>query len=382
MLTSIDTRPRGRNLRKEKRLWNFADRFPRPLGCTTCPEQSICGGLQTESALFDCLGFCCGNSHECDAVCRGNPGEFALRVREVGGFSLENVPRAAALESPNVPPVIPLIYHSSKHRRAFCASSVVCLPLYSTICRSDGCERYANAQALAKAFGVAQETRIVLTGIADDPPIERWWSLGSKRRDAIRALLNMGVSMVTTPNFSLFTDQPRWDNMHNMKRIALVHEEFVSEGLPAALHVNARTERDWERWGEYVGARSEITHVSYEFGTGAGWGERTEWHAEQLAGLADTVKRPLHLVMRGGAKVRRFLEEAFAGLTVLDTSVFLKTMNRQRARLAPTGGVEWHSSPTEPDEMLDNLLDHNWRAVATTYEARSGESFSSLEVAG
>lgn len=55
--------------------------------------------------------------------------------------------------------------------------------------------------------------------------------------------------MVTTPNYSLSIDQPRWDDLHSLKRIAIVHEEFLNEGLPAALHVNARTDKDWERDG-------------------------------------------------------------------------------------------------------------------------------------
>ena len=83
-----------------------------------------------------------------------------------------------------------------------------------------------------------------------------------------------------------------------MKRIAIVHQEFLSEGMPAALHVNARTDRDWERWREYVAARPEVAHIAFEFGTGAGWGERMGWHTAQLAQLARAVNRPLHLVVR------------------------------------------------------------------------------------
>src|SRR5207249_4165551 len=53
---------------------------------------------------------------------------------------------------------------------------------------------------------------------------------------------------------SMFLDVPRWDNLHNMKRIALCWSELVSRGLPTSLHLNARTDRDWERWIEFIGA--------------------------------------------------------------------------------------------------------------------------------
>jgi hypothetical protein len=113
----------------------------------------------------------------------------------------------------------------------------------------------------------------------------------AQRRDAIRALRSLGVTLVTTPNFSLFIDQPRWDDLHSQKRIMIVHEEFLSEGLPAALHVNARTERDWERWTEYIAARPELTHIAFEFATGAGLGAQNRV-ARQPASSSSIDHRP------------------------------------------------------------------------------------------
>ena len=143
------------------------------------------------------------------------------------------------------------------------------------------------------------------------------WSLGPDRLDAICRLREFGVELVTTPNFSLFTDQPRWDDMHSMKRIAITHEEFLREGLPAALHINARTERDWERWAEYIRLRSEVTHVAFEFQTGAGWAGRIDWQAAQLVHLAKDAGRPLHLVVRAaGSDILPGLVAAFGDTTV------------------------------------------------------------------
>jgi hypothetical protein len=177
----------------------------------------------------------------------------------------------------------------------------------------------------------------------------------------------LGVSLVTTPNFSLFVDQPRWDDMHSMKRIAIVHEEFLSGGLPAALHLNARTDNDWARWREYIATREEITHVAFEFATGAGWRGRIEWQAGQLAGLARAVERPLHLLVRGGNTVLPSLESAFARVTLLDTTVFMKTTYRQKALLEKSGIVTWTKSPTQAGESLDELLAANWSTVWSSY---------------
>ena len=157
--------------------------------------------------------------------------------------------------------------------------------------------------------------------------------------------------------------------MHSIKRIAITHEEFLREGMPAALHVNARTERDWERWTEYILRRSEITHVAFEFATGAGWAGRIEWHADQLARLAEGVGRPLHLVVRAANRnVLPALISAFAHTTVLDTTSFIKAVHRQRAVETAPGKIDWETSPTAPNTPVDDLLEHNWSLVRRGYD--------------
>jgi hypothetical protein len=220
---------------------------------------------------------------------------------------------------------------------------------------------------LREKFGLKPNTAVILTGTSTDSKLERWWSLGTRRAEAIRALKKLGVSFVTTPNYSLFADQPRWDDLYSMKRIALVHQEFLEAGMPAALHVNARTERDWERWGDFIGCRPEITHVAYEFATGAGWGGRIDWHRERLSALRATVARPLRLVMRGGVTILPQLANVFEEVTCLETSTFVKTIRRKAAVVRTDGAVRWRHAPTGQDEPLDALLDRNWGVVSESY---------------
>ena len=169
--------------------------------------------------------------------------------------------------------------------------------------------------------------------------------------------------LVTTPNYSLFVDRPRWDDLHAMKRIAIVHQEFLREGMPAGLHVNGRTETDFYRWAEYISVRPEITHLSYEFTTGTGRSERYKQHAIWLATLAKNVNRPLHLVVRGSNKVLPLLSDAFAHISFLETSSFMKTVMRQRAYLKRNGGLNWQNAPTETGAPLDDLLADNLTTV-------------------
>lgn len=357
----------GRRPHEHKRLWHKEREHSLSIGCANCLDKKLCGGLEVDGSVFDCMALCCGEPERCDSVCRQQPLQFVRRVREVGGFGLENVPRARKLASPSMPILVPTLLHGKKRSRPFNAPTV-CLPLYEIIAKHGGQPRYTDFRGIAHAFKVSAEAQIILTGTAIDAPLERWWSLGEqRRRDAIRALMNLNIKLVTTPNFSLFTDRPRWDDLHSIKRIALVQAEFAAEGLVAALHLNARTDRDWARWEAFVRERPEISHVAFEFATGAGYGRRILWHAKHLEALASSVGRPLHLVVRGGARVLSQLARAFAGLTILETSAFVKTIKRQRGTVVDRTKLHWAQSPTRKNEPLDKLLDQNWREVTSAY---------------
>jgi hypothetical protein len=345
-----------------QRLWNDSGRFTPSLGCVNCPDKATCGGLSVASPLFDCLHSCCqkpqGCESGCDAVCRNKPEDFVQRVREVGGFSLDNVPRAEALPVSELPRVVPVIFHGNKRLTRFAGASVVCLPMHKLVDARTGAVRFMSPEQLRNTFGIEMNTTITL---------ERWWSFAARRVDAINSLKKLDVSLVTTPNYSLFTDQPRWDDLHSMKRIAIVHQEFLDAGMPAALHVNARTERDWERWGEYITGRPEITHLAFEFGTGAGWAGRIDWHADNLVRLSAAVGRQMHLIVRGGITILPRLLAGYDKVTCLETSVFVKTIHRKAAFLRNDGAVRWQHAPTKQDEPLDQLLNHNWNIVSLSY---------------
>jgi hypothetical protein len=352
-----------RSPRKERRLWHDDTRNPPCLGCSGCRELSICGGLRLNLRSFDCLDFCCKNPSACDRVCRNNP-DYVDRVREIGGFDLAQIPRTHPLIAPELPLVVPVLFHDST-RVSRIAAPVAALSLYQIFDRRTGEPRHVSHEAVCAAYGIAPGTKLVLTGTARDRPLERWWGLGTARRRAvIRTAKAVGVVLTTTPNFSLFLDRPRWDDLHAMMRIALVHCEFMEEGLPAALHVNGRTEADFARWAAYLAGRPEITHVAYEFATGTA--RRRERHAAWLAELARSAGRPLDLVVRGGTDVLPLLASTYVRVTVLDTNVFMKTMMRQRAM--PVGiGVPptWQPSPTPLGDPLDGLLADNLAAVET-----------------
>ena len=95
-----------------------------------------------------------------------------------------------------------------------------------------------RAAGLAARFLIPEGAKIVVSGVDKDGPIERWWEL-KDRRPILAALKDLGIALITTPNYSVLTDVPRTDNLHAMKRILMAWTEMASAGLATALHVNA-----------------------------------------------------------------------------------------------------------------------------------------------
>ena len=340
----------------------FDRRWSATLGCLTCPELPQCGGLSVARPLFNCLDLCtCTSPHKCDNICKRNPRVFVRRLAEVRGFDLDSVPTVAVTAETKLPSVVPIIYHG--YSRALpLAWNAVAVPLFDLIDRRSGTIRFHTKEELARSFNISAKALVVATATAKDRPLEAWWGL-SQRRAIIKNLLGVGVTMATTPNFSLFSSVPRWDNLYNMKRIAMAWAEMQAHGLLTALHLNARTDADYARWANFIDRQTDLSLVAFEFGTGAGWPLRAEWHVEQLCSLAQRVGRKLTLVVRGGNRYLTQLANFFYRVVVLDTDAFMKTLKRQEATVTSDGRIIWNPTNSGPGIPVDDLLEANVRAV-------------------
>ena len=351
-------------------LW-YDDARSLALGCTLCPDLDLCGGLRIKGGAYDCRALCAcqRGGKKCSGVCRGDQREFIRRVREVGGFALDDVPRNPPLPVPSIPNYVPIIYDGTKRRKAL-AGGTVAVPLLSLFNRVSGTGKFDNRAEMLAFFKLTASTRIIVTGVDIDRSLERWWSFGDRPR-LIESLHGLGVEMVTAPNYSLFTDVTRHDNLHNMKRIALTWAEFIAGGVPCALHVNARTDTDYRRWTEFVAVRNEATVLAFEFTTGT-VGTRGGYHRDQLLALAAQAGRPLHLILRGGRAHLRELTAAFASVSVIDTDPHMKTKFRQRAHFVLGGDLVWQPFPTPTGQPLDELLRHNVESARHSALLRRG----------
>jgi hypothetical protein len=42
--------------------------YPMALGCASCPQREVCGGLCIKAPIVDCLAFCCSSPDSCTRV--------------------------------------------------------------------------------------------------------------------------------------------------------------------------------------------------------------------------------------------------------------------------------------------------------------------------
>lgn len=355
-------------------LYHNADK-PMSLGCSKCPEKGTCGGLHTSGSQFDCLVYCeCKDPSACQYVCPNNLVEYIARVQDVSGFEFDNVPRAPVLSYPSLPLSVPLLYHSYG-RAAALDTQAVAVPLEYLLNRKTGMLRFGSRAAVAENFGFTETARLVITGVSQDQPIEDYWSF--RRATQIPdQLVALRPDLVTGPNYSTPLDTPRWENLYNMKRIPICWSELVTAGIPTSLHLNANTDRDWERWTEFVIVRKEVLSVAFEYATGAARRERGEWHTQKLAALAAAVPRRLQLVVRGGSVHLRTLCEAFSEVVFVDTTSFMKSVYRQKHEKPFGGKMDWLASGTPKDEPIDDLLDHNVLHQAKTISQAASKQLS------
>ena len=299
---------------------------------------------------------------------------------EVGGFGFDTATQFRPLQ-PRLPLYIPKHQHSSNRS---VAQRIPWLAVdFRSLLRLDRkrehlLPRFSSASEMKAAHCVSDDTNVLLIGATDDPQIELFWEY--HQVDGLAAALHqMGIAAATTPNYSFFTNVNRTRVLHNRKRMLLVAKRLSDAGLPVALHLNALTRADWDRWFEILNAQQGMCVVAKEFQTGNKIVENGEKAWDELSRLEQRLGRPLHVVAVGGAQFLSYAAQRVTSVTLVDSAVAMKTSVRQRAVLRRGNELIWRPSPTLPREPLDDLWAWNARVYGrwveqTITEARGNET--------
>jgi hypothetical protein len=355
------TSSKNQNLSELKLLVHDAAE-PMSFGCLSCFSRGLCGGLHNRAGLFSCRQMCCGTPESCRFVCPRRGAAYIRHIQEVGGLSLSNIPKINTVPPPDLPERASMLYgHARRTNRLF--ASAVSLPLAMLYGRRDGRLKFRTRAALAEAFLFDQSAQIVISGVDVDRSLERYWGM-ARSAGIVQELAALQPDLITVPNFSLFVDVVREDNLQNMKRIAICWYELAEAGIPTAIHLNGRTDADWCNWTAFLRDHAEIDVVAVEFATGLRRPDRGKWHVRQLQRLRDSVGRDLRLIVRGD-RFNDVLSSSFSHVTFIDTSLYVKTMKRRKLVGRKGAPQKWEGVLTLFGQPLDDLLQHNVNASAT-----------------
>jgi hypothetical protein len=349
-------------------------------GCKTCFHFADCGGFEPELTLFnnDCVqANCCrsflagseANIPPCDNVCPNNPA-YLQQLREVGGLSFNDIPTITQ-QPAELPRYIPLAYRRYIQKMTVNWPTVA-LSTYEVVkFKNNQMKPVASCpDTLRQTFGLSPNTAVILRGVADDRPLERYWSY--RRIDKIpQQLATLGLTMAVGPNFSHFLDVPRHDNLFNRKRQLLCLREFVDAGVNTAPHLNAVQPGDWRFWSRYLAQNPTVNVVAIEFETGNRGRTEGERVVRELVQLQQAAGRCLHPLVIGGTQYLECIAAEFEASSFVDSTPFMKTVYRQSfLGQSSKRKVIWRKSPTLPGESLDKLLRHNLHCYSEWLDQR------------
>lgn len=357
----------GIRARQTASYWHDSSRHPLALGCTDCAFFDECGGLNVPPGIFDCGDFCtCWSPKDCDIPCPKNPKTLHRYVREVRGVTWENIPRFDSAAIGSFPVSVPIIYHGSSRLVPYDGEAAA-LMLYDLLSFPSATLKYSSREELYEKFSLAPDVKLMVCGVAGDRELSRIWS----HLDAatlVAGFIKFGVQLMTSPNFSVFSNVPRTDNLVSQKRIVTLWHELSSRGLPTALHLNPRTDADWNRIFEFVTERDEVTSVCFEFGTVGRYKSRIPWHVERLRYLGQVTSSRLTLVAKGGLPFVEELGGWFREYVFLESESFVRTHKRKKLVIGNGGELVRSDTMTLKGQSLHDLFHENCGVVRTHVE--------------
>lgn len=230
-------------------------------------------------------------------------------------------------------------------------------------------QRVLTAESLRSEWGLNSEAELLVSGVADDPELERLWR-NYREVDLAGQLAHLRVRAVTAPNFTFWKNAPRLENLVNRLRMFRVAESLTAKGIAVIPHLNSTQSKDWEWMFDFLSEHSELSSVSMEFRTGNRVTEVRQRKVTELARLRDRLGRELHPVVIGSMKAAYEMRTHFPHVIAIDSTPAIKTVRRQRAIQRVGIGLGWRTEPIASGACMSDLFEANFNAHYTHVMAR------------
>lgn len=327
--------------------------------CRACHWFKPCGGYRDTASLFGDTCFerhCCEGKADCNYLCPSNP-RFSQMMNEVQGLRFDRLPPVVQRRV-SLPEYVPSILHHSRRGRPLTVP-IAAIPVEQVLqVKGKHMRAVATDPASLRAkLCLDADTRIVLNCVRKDDPIERLWEYWVQD-DVPGQLSGLDIDLVIAPNFSHLQGVVRLESIGNRMRQLMCVRDMVAAGLNTVPHLSVLDPHDWDFWREWLARNPKVKRVAFEFETGYKQVADGIDAIGRMAAVQRAIDRELHLIVVGGTQYHSEVTAAFRKHTFIDASPFYNTVMRQRARLA-AGQLAWSENPTEPAELLDDLLENN-----------------------
>ncbi len=225
-------------------------------------------------------------------------------------------------------------------------------------------QRTLTAESLRAEWGLKPETELLLSGVADDPELERL-SSNYRLRDIASQLAELRVAAVTAPNFTFWKNAPLLENLINRRRMFRIAEALSDKGVSAIPHLNSTNPKDWDWMAAFYREHPELDAVCMEFRTGNRIKEVRQRKIASLVQLRDLIGRELRPIIVGNIEAAREVRAHFPNVTAVDSTPALKTIRRQQAiqRIGPSLG--WRKEPLASGACMADLFESNFTEHST-----------------
>jgi hypothetical protein len=219
------------------------------LSCELCPAAARCGG----SSNFCLVGRCKG----CESNQLSRMEVRASVIRLLGGLELL-WPRPVRHHQPqSLPDHLPVLVQAY-------ADPIevpwVALHAGRVLGVTGRGLTPKHRRPIHEVYRLAPGTLLALEFYVEDRVLEGLWA---NRRCVIRELRQLGLNLVLSPNFSVWRDHSRFEQLVQQRRSFAFYHELIEAGLPAIPDVGwSRFEPDGRLWSEWINAQPDLRAVS------------------------------------------------------------------------------------------------------------------------
>jgi hypothetical protein len=336
-----------------------------------------CGGLAKvgESAsMLGCFEPCAGcvGGSRCTFTCPSRT-DFIRRVSAAGMLLPIAHPRFPKFEASALPRYLTVIqggvYFERPVKLSFAALNL------AEVFHGDKAQgisfgrRVLTRESVRKEWGLASDSKILLSGVSKDQPLECLWS-NHQSVELAAQVAALGVAGVTAPNFTFWKEKPRFHNMWNRRRMLKMCERFAAAGVPVIPHINSTHPADWDFWFQYLREHPELVAVCLEFRTGNRRFEVRDRKIAALYDLRERLGREIHPIITGNIEAASLVGQYFLFYTAVDSTPVIKTIKRQRMVVTNDKIAMWRTAPVAARSCMADAFEANYRDHAAGVDRR------------